>query len=59
MFENPWSGVFAATLCPFKEDYSLDEESLRAYARYLAGVEGMRGLVCNGHTGEVMGLRTA
>jgi 4-hydroxy-tetrahydrodipicolinate synthase len=59
MFENPWSGVFAATLCPFNEDYSLDEESLRAYARYLAGVEGMRGLVCNGHTGEVMGLRTA
>jgi 4-hydroxy-tetrahydrodipicolinate synthase len=59
MFENPWSGVFAATLCPFKDDYSIDEENLRAYARYLAGVEEMRGLVCNGHTGEVMGLRAA
>ncbi len=57
--ENPWSGVFAATLCPFNEDYSIDEEGLRAYARYLAGVDGMKGLVCNGHTGEVMGLRTA
>ena len=59
MFENPWSGVFAATLCPFRDDMSIDEESLRAYARYLTGVFGMRGLVCNGHTGEVMGLRAA
>lgn len=57
MFENPWSGVFAATLCPFHSDFSLDEEGLRAYTRYLAAVPNMRGLVCNGHTGEVMGLR--
>ena len=56
MFEHPWSGVFAATLCPFNEDYSIDEDGLRAYVRYLADVKGMRGLVCNGHTGEVMGL---
>ncbi len=59
MFENPWSGVFAATLCPFNEDQSIDEPGLRAYARYLASVDGMTGLVCNGHTGEVMGLRAA
>lgn len=59
MSENPWSGVFAATLCPFHEDYSIDEEGLRAYARYLASVDGMNGLVCNGHTGEVMGLRAS
>lgn len=57
MFENPWSGVFAATLCPFRADYALDAEGLRAYTRYLAAVPGLRGLVCNGHTGEVMGLR--
>lgn len=56
MFEHPWSGVFAATLCPFNEDYSIDEAGLRAYVRYLAGVDGIKGLVCNGHTGEVMGL---
>lgn len=59
MCEHRWSGVFAATLCPFKEDYSIDEGGLRAYARYLASVDGIKGLVCNGHTGEVMGLRTA
>ncbi len=57
MFDNPWSGVFAATLCPFHDDLSIDESGLRAYARYLADVDGIRGLVCNGHTGEVMGLR--
>ena len=57
MFKNPWSGVFAATLCPFSDDLSIDEAGLRAYSRYLASVDGMRGLVCNGHTGEVMGLR--
>jgi 4-hydroxy-tetrahydrodipicolinate synthase len=56
MFENPWSGVFAATLCPLNDDYSIDEPGLREYVRYLASVDGMRGLVCNGHTGDVMGL---
>lgn len=56
MFENPWSGVLAATLCPFHDDYRIDELGLRAYSRYLASVKGMKGLVCNGHTGEVMGL---
>lgn len=59
MFEHPWSGVFAATLCPFRDDLSIDDEGLHQYATYLANVPGMKGLVCNGHTGEVMGLRTA
>lgn len=56
MFEQPWTGVFPATLCPFLPDYRIDEEGLRAYSRYLASVEGIKGLVCNGHTGEVMSL---
>jgi 4-hydroxy-tetrahydrodipicolinate synthase len=55
--EQPWTGVFAATLCPFHEDESLDVEGLCRYARELAGVDGIQGLVCNGHTGEVMSLR--
>jgi 4-hydroxy-tetrahydrodipicolinate synthase len=57
MFEHPWDGVFAATLCSFNQDFSIDEEGLRTYARYLASVDGLKGLVCNGHTGEIMGLR--
>ncbi len=55
--QRPWTGVFAATLCPFHEDESLDEEGLCRYVRELAAIEGMQGLVCNGHTGEVMSLR--
>ena len=52
-----WSGVFAATLCPFHEDYSLDEDGLREYLRWVASFPGMCGLVANGHTGEIMSLR--
>jgi len=50
-------GVFAATLCAFREDESLDEAGLRAYIRELAAVPGLKGLVPNGHTGEIMSLR--
>ena len=52
-----WNGVMPATLCPFREDDSVDEEGLRKYASYLASVPGITALVCNGHTGEVMSLR--
>ncbi len=57
MFDKPWTGVLPATLCPFNDDDSIDEYGLREYARYLASVDGITGLVCNGHTGEVMSLR--
>ena len=57
MFDQPWTGVLPATLCPFNEDDSIDEIGLRDYVSYLASVEGITGLVCNGHTGEVMSLR--
>jgi 4-hydroxy-tetrahydrodipicolinate synthase len=53
----PWSGVFAATLCAFHEDESIDEEGICRYMRELARVDGIQGLVCNGHTGEIMSLR--
>lgn len=54
-----WSGVFAATLCPFHSDETIDEEGLAAYFHAIASVDGVRGLVCNGHTGEIMSLRPA
>ena len=57
MFHKPWTGVLPATLCPFNEDDSIDEIGLREYVAYLASVAGITGLVCNGHTGEVMSLR--
>jgi 4-hydroxy-tetrahydrodipicolinate synthase len=57
--EHPWMGVFAATLCAFFEDESIDEEGLRSYIRDLCKVTDLKGLVCNGHTGEIMSLRPA
>jgi len=53
---GPWTGVFAATLCPFRDDSSLDESGLSEYISELAAVEDIQGVVCNGHTGEVMSL---
>ncbi|MCA9412094.1 MAG: dihydrodipicolinate synthase family protein [Candidatus Omnitrophica bacterium] len=56
-YNGEWGGVLSATLCPFHEDYSIDEESLREYLQWVASFEGVRGLVANGHTGEIMSLR--
>ena len=56
---TPWSGVFPATLCPFHDDESIDEEGLAGYIEELASVPGVEGVVCNGHTGEIMSLRPA
>lgn len=55
--KRPWTGTFAATLCPFHEDESLDEEGLDSYIKSLIAVSGIQGVVCNGHTGEIMSLR--
>jgi 4-hydroxy-tetrahydrodipicolinate synthase len=55
--EHPWMGVFPATLCAFHDDESIDEEGLRNYISDLCAVDGLKGLVCNGHTGEIMALR--
>jgi len=55
--DHPWMGVFPATLCPFHQDESIDEDGLRAYFAWLCEVPGLKGLVCNGHTGEIMALR--
>lgn len=55
--DDPWKGVFAATLCAFNADESIDEEGLREYFAEVASVDGIKGLTCNGHTGEIMSLR--
>lgn len=54
---QPWTGVYPATLCPFHEDESIDVDGLHKYIGELAHVEGVRGVACNGHTGEIMSLR--
>lgn len=56
---HPWMGVFPATLCCFQPNEDLDEAGLRAYFAWLCQVPGLKGLVCNGHTGEIMSLDPA
>jgi 4-hydroxy-tetrahydrodipicolinate synthase len=56
---QPWTGVFAATLCPFQANEALDVTGLRQYITELTHASGIQGLVCNGHTGEIMSLSPA
>lgn len=51
-----WTGVFAATLCPFKVNEEIDEDGLTAYIESLCKEDRLKGLVPNGHTGEIMAL---
>ena len=52
-------GILPAMQVPYREDFSIDEIELRRFARWLAGQEGIGGLVTNGHTGEVFALSPA
>ena len=49
--------IFPAICVPMHDDYSIDEENLRSYVRWLASFDEVGGLVCNGHTGEITSLR--
>jgi len=55
--QKPWTGVYAATLCTFHENEQIDEAGLFDYFTWLTQADGLKGLVCNGHTGEIMALR--
>jgi 4-hydroxy-tetrahydrodipicolinate synthase len=55
--QETWAGVYAATLCAFHENEEIDEQGLFDYFTWLTHSKGLKGLVCNGHTGEIMSLR--
>ncbi|OGP93473.1 MAG: dihydrodipicolinate synthase family protein [Deltaproteobacteria bacterium RBG_16_48_10] len=54
--EKPWRNIFPAIPIPLNKDYSLNERELREYVRWLAKIDGIEGIVCNGHTGEITSL---
>lgn len=56
---EPFRGVLPAMQVPFQSDGSIDEAELRRFTSWLAGHEGIGGLVTNGHTGEVFALSAA
>jgi 4-hydroxy-tetrahydrodipicolinate synthase len=45
-------GLVPAPVTPFTRDGDVDHEALTRLARWLAGVDGVKGLVCLGHAGE-------
>ncbi len=57
--EFRFSGVMPANLLPFHEDLTIDEVNYRAHLSWLADVEGVNAIVCNGHAAEVSSLNGA
>ena len=53
--------VFPAVSVPLNDDYTINEPEFRAYLRWMKTFynQGIQGLVCNGHTGEITGLSRA
>lgn len=51
-----FSGVIPANLLPFNDDFSIDEANYRRHLSWLAGVDGVSAIVCNGHAAEVSSL---
>jgi 4-hydroxy-tetrahydrodipicolinate synthase len=53
----PFRGILPALQVPYLDDYSIDEQELRRFVRWLAAHDGVGGVTTNGHTGEVFALR--
>ena len=49
---HPLHGVQAATVCPMRPDFSIDEAALAAHVASVAATPGITGLLINGHAGE-------
>ena len=49
-------GSLPASLCPFRSDFSIDEDAFGAHVRWLVEASKGGGVVCNGHAGEVASL---
>jgi 4-hydroxy-tetrahydrodipicolinate synthase len=55
--DAPFNGIYAATLCPLDADgRHLDEAALARHLEDVAAVDGIVGLLINGHAGENVAL---
>lgn len=45
-------GIYAANVCPFTDDFSIDHQSLAEHVAAIAAVDGITGFLTNGHAGE-------
>ncbi len=51
--------IFPAVAVPFNEDNTINETEFRNYLDWVVSYDGIDGVVCNGHTGEITGLTAA
>jgi 4-hydroxy-tetrahydrodipicolinate synthase len=56
---RPFRGIYAATLTPLDQQDRIDEDRLAGQFIELAGHDGIVGVLCNGHAGEVFLLDRA
>ena len=49
---NAFHGIYPATLCPFARDGAVDEAAVVRHVSGLVDVDGIVGVLCNGHAGE-------
>ena len=47
-----FDGIYAATVCPLLADGAIDETALARHLHEVASVDGITGLLINGHAGE-------
>ena len=50
--DHPFRGIYVATLTPFRDDGTIDEEVLADHFRSVTAEAGIVGVLCNGHAGE-------
>lgn len=50
--DHPFRGIYAATLTPFRDDGTIDEDVLADHFRSVTAEPGIVGVLCNGHAGE-------
>jgi len=48
---NPWHGIYPAILTPMRDDFSIDDAAMARHASDVL-VDGIVGVMCNGHAGE-------
>jgi 4-hydroxy-tetrahydrodipicolinate synthase len=53
------AGIHAATICPLRPDYAIDEDALARHVSTVAASPGIAGLLVNGHAGENFVLSSA
>ena len=52
-------GIYASTICPMHADASLDEPAIADHVTSIISVQGIKGVLCNGHAGENFTLTRA